>query len=263
MSSLSVSRTSSVDGTGRSSSSGSQSFDLQSALSSAMFRRKSRMQYDTMRTLTSPLSSSLSSSPTHQPSRRLTSINDAFEGDEGDTVQLDAAPVPAAPPMSGDDIPLPPPPPPPPGPPPTFTAAAVKPACFVPPRPAASPSVDPRDELLAAIRGGARLQSASARPISPVVRPPAELAGRHERSGSSLSEVVAVASSIYHSRLGSVSVSGKPAGVELRKPSVAPRPIGGGAGGRDSGSVSSSGANSELAALLQKRKQKIAEGEKK
>lgn len=224
------------------------------------------MAYDTMRTLTSPLSSSLSSSPTHQPSRRLTAINDAFEGDEGETtIQLDAPLVPDAPLIaSSDDIPLPPPPPPPPppGPPPPAYTAAAKPVRFAAPKPSSSsPSVDPREELLAAIRGGGRLQSVSARPISPAaVRPPPQLAGRHERSGSSLSEVVGVASSMYHSRLGSVSVVGKPVGVELKKPVVvSARPISVGANGRDSGSMSSSGANSELAALLKKRQQKIAE----
>ena len=63
---------------------------------------------------------------------------------------------------------------------------------------------------------------------------------------------------MYHSRLGSVSVTGKPGGVELRKPGGLTRPSGVGAGSRDSGSISSSGANSELAAMLKKRQQKIA-----
>ena len=258
-SSTSISRSSSVDSTSRSSSSGSQSYDLQSALSTALFRRKSRMQYDTMRTLTSPLSSSLSSSPTHQPARRLTAINDAFEGDETETtIQLSAPPVPDAPPMAqSDDVPLPPPPPPPPGP-PSACSPSPKPARFVPPKPAASStSVDPRDELLAAIRGGARLQSVSARPLNPAR--PFGVAGRHERSGSSLSEVVGVASSMYHSRLGSVSVMSKPVAVELKRADGPTRPTGVGAGGRESGSISSNGANSELAALLKKRQQKIAD----
>ena len=237
----------------RSGSSVSQPFDLQSALSSALFRRKSRMQYDTLRTLTSPLSSSLSSSPT-QPSRRLTAINDAFD-DEEPAIQLDPAPIPHDTLTTPDDAP------PPPGP-PTDCAPATKPIRVVS---KATPSaVDPREQLLAAIRGGARLQSVSARPVSDVrPPPPAHLAGRHERSASSLSEVVGVASSMYHNRLGSVSVNVKPVGVELKRAAVAARQAGGAAGergsGSGSGSVSSSGANSELAALLKKRQQKIAE----
>ena len=169
--STSGSRTSSVDSPSRNSSSGGAPYDLQSALSSAMFRRKSRMQYDTMRTLTSPLSSSLSSSPTHQPSRRLTSINDAFDGEEGETtIQLEAAPMPHAD-GTVDDIPTAPPLPPPPPPGPPSSQPAVKPVRFVSPKPSASsPSIGPREELLAAIRDGARLKSVSAAPTGQWLR---------------------------------------------------------------------------------------------